>query len=343
MNIVRCDPSQDARWNAFVDSSPRASFYHRAEWRRINEQCFGHKTCYLAAEDAGHIVGVFPIVRLSSLLFGNIACSLPFVNYGGPCAVSSDVERELVAESERLADEWRVDYVEIRSRHFLGDEYPSSDHKVSMTVNLGPDPEALFNAFDRELRREIRRGAKNGYVARFGGIELADDFYSIMSESWRALGTPIFSKRYIEEICRTFAGRVRICVVYDGAGRPAATAFDGLHATTVEGMWLGIASEHKRQGVGYVLYWEILKHACESGYTRHHLGRSSKDSGAEQFKKKWNAEAVQLYWHYILKSRRDIPDLNVKAPRFQMAIKAWRKLPAPVTKILGPYIARSIP
>lgn len=343
LQIIRCDSSHTSKWNEFVERSPRASFYHRAEWRGINEQCFGHRTCYLAAEDAGKFVGVLPIVQLTSLVFGNIACSLPFVNYGGPCGDTPEVESALLKASSLVADEWRVDYVEIRSRHYLGDEYPSSDHKVSMTVELGPDPETLFNAFDREHRREIRRGIKNGYVARFGGAELVDDFYLIMSASWRALGTPIFAKSYIQEICKVFANRVRICVVYDAAGSPAAAAFDGLHATTIEGMWLGISDNHKRQGVGYVLYWELIKHACEAGYAQHHLGRSSVNSGAEQFKKKWNVRTTQLYWHYLLRTRRDIPQLNVSNKKFQLAIAMWRKLPVGVTKLLGPMISRSIP
>lgn len=343
MNIVRYTAAQDPKWNAYVQASPRASFYHRAEWRRINEQCFGHRTCYLAAEDAGEIVGVFPFVQLKSLLFGNIACSLPFVNYGGPCGESTEVEQALLEAAAVVADEWRVDYVEIRSRHHLGDQFPLASHKVSMTVDLGPDPEALFNAFDRDHRREIRRGQKNGFVSRFGGAELIDDFYLVMSESWRDMGTPIFAKSYIQAICAAFPGSIRICVVYDAAGTPAATAFDGLHGTIVEGMWLGIRGEHKRQGVGYFLYWELIKHACEAGYVCHHLGRSSVNSGAEQFKKKWNARSQQLYWHYLLRTSKEIPQLNVDNSKYQLAIAAWRKLPIGVTQRLGPMISRSIP
>ena len=343
MTIVRCDTSHDERWNAFVHTAPNASFYHRVEWRGINERCFGHRSCYLAAEDAGRIVGIFPLVQLKSLLFGNIACSLPFVNYGGPCGETPEIERALLQAAAKVADEWRVDYVEIRSRHHLGPEYPSSEHKVSLTVGLGPDPEMLLNAFDRDHRREIRRGHKNGYSARFGGAELLDDFYLVMLESWRGLGTPIFARSYLQQICDAFPNAIRICVVHDASGVPAAAAFDGLHGTIVEGMWLGIRDEHKRQGVGYVLYWELIKHACEAGFACHHLGRSSVNSGAEQFKKKWNARPTQLYWHYMLRARKEIPQLNVDNSKYQFAIAAWKKLPIGWTERLGPLISRSIP
>jgi lipid II:glycine glycyltransferase (peptidoglycan interpeptide bridge formation enzyme) len=111
----------------------------------------------------------------------------------------------------------------------------------------------------------------------------------------------------------------------------------------VEGMWLGMRAEFRKQMVGYVLYWELIKDACQRGYTRFHLGRSTAQSGGEQFKKKWNADAVQLYWQYILRTRDEIPALNVSNPRYQLAIKTWQKLPVPVTQVLGPFIARSIP
>src|SRR5690606_32416541 len=102
-------------------------------------------------------------------------------------------------------------------------------------------------------------------------------------------------------------------------------------------------STYRQQLVGYVLYWELIKDACEQGYRIFHLGRSSRDSGGEQFKRKWNAELVPLYWHYVLRTRTAIPSLNPSNPKYRLAINAWRKLPVPMTRTLGPFIARSIP
>ena len=343
MKILRCDSSHDTEWNDFVQRSSGASFYHRAEWRRINEDCFGHQTAYLAAIEGDRFVGILPLVRLKSVIFGTIGSSLPFVNYGGPAADSPEIETALIKAAASIGDEWRVDYVELRCRHKLMVDYPSAEHKVSLTVDLGPDPDALFNAFAGDHRREIRRGLKNGYVVRFGGAELVDDFHALMSQTWRDMGTPIFAKDYVRAIATAFPHAIRICVIYDESGRPAATAFDGLQQQTVEGMWLGIGGEHRKRGVGYVLYWELIKHACQHGYARHHLGRSSVNSGAEQFKKKWNARSTQLYWYYVLRTRRDIPQMNVNNPKYQLVIAAWRRLPVGLTKRLGPMISRSIP
>lgn len=75
-----------------------------------------------------------------------------------------------------------------------------------------------------------------------------------------------------------------------------ATAFNGYYKNTVEGMWAGALPWGKSIQANYVLYREMIKHASENGYQHNHLGRSSIDSGAEAFNKKWNAYSTQLYW-----------------------------------------------
>jgi FemAB-related protein (PEP-CTERM system-associated) len=342
MRIIRCDSSHDRTWNEFVLGSPRASFYHRIEWRAINERCFGHETAYLAALDGDRIVGIFPLVRIKSLLFGNLACSMPFVNYGGPCGESDEIENQLVEAAAEVADRWHVEYLEIRTQRRLDDRYPCSEHKVSMTIELDEDPQKLFKAFKAGQRGEITRAHNKGFTTK-SGPDLVDDFYAVLSESWRDLGTPIYGAEYLKSVVRAFPDATRVTVVYAADGRPAAAAVDGIHNDTVEGMWLGMRREYRQQMVGYVLYWALIKSACESGYRHYHLGRSSKDSGGEQFKKKWNADAMQLYWHYVLRTRTEIPSLNPNNPKFQVAVNAWRKLPVSVTQLLGPLIARSIP
>ena len=342
MQIQRCTKAHDDKWNTFVHASPRASFYHRAEWRAVNEGSLGLKTCYLGAFDGDRLVGVLPMVRLKSLLLGNLACSMPFVNYGGPAGENDQVEQQLLVAASDVADGWGVEYLEIRSQRHLGDQYPCSEHKVSMTIALDPDPEKVFGLLKREQRSEIRRAGKRGFVTKFGP-ELVDDFHAVLADSWHELGTPIFNVAYLKAILEAFPDSTRVCVVYDAEGRPAAGAFDGVHNGTVEGMWLGMRREYRQQLVGYVLYWDLIKHACELGAKSFHLGRSTKDSGGEQFKKKWNAEAMQLYWHYVLRNRTEIPALNPSNPKYQLAIKAWQKLPVGITKVLGPFISRNIP
>jgi FemAB-related protein (PEP-CTERM system-associated) len=284
VDIVSCDQSWREQWQAYVSTAPGGSLYHRFEWKDVLESCFGHRCAFLAAVENGRIVGVFPLAQLKSRLFGNIACSLPFVNYGGPIGDRGEIVTALLDASRDLADVWKVEYIEIRSRAYLGDALPVADHKVSMTVDLADDPDVLWKAYKTDHRKDIKRGYNNGFTVKHGSAELVDDFFAVFSESWRDLGTPVYAKSYFQRIVDALGPSARLAVVYH-EGQPAAAAFDGIHGTTVEGMWLGTRSQYRHRNVGYVLYWELLKDACNGTLKQFHLGRSTTQSGGETFMK----------------------------------------------------------
>lgn len=335
------DTSPD-RWDAFLASQPAASFYHLSGWRTINQQQFGHDTYYLSAENAGIIRGVLPLVLIQSRLFGRILCSLPFVNYGGAVAVNRETEEGLIQEAISISQEVRADYLELRSPHELASNLPASRHKVSMTLQLDKDPDLLWKGFASKHRTSIRRVYKHGVEVQAGSKELLNEFYLVLSEAWRALGTPIYRRRYFQEILELFPDKTRIFVCRH-EGRPIAVAMNGEFNGIVEGLWLGTRPEARRLQASYVLYWEMIKDARERGFSQFHLGRSSVQSGGENFKRKWNAESKQLYWYYHMPRGGPLPQLNVDNPKFQLAIAAWRRLPLKLTTVFGPWFARSIP
>lgn len=342
MELVECDDTWRERWDQFVSAAPGGSFYHRYGWRVINRDSLRHESAYLAALDAGRIVGVFPIVHVRTRLFGNIACSMPFVNFGGPIAESEAAEQLLLDAGARVADEWRVEFLEIRARRHLGDRFPTALHKVSMTVDLPGDPEAMWAGFKTDVRQHVRRGQKRGFSVVAGGSELVDDFFLIFAEAWRDMGTPVYSKAHLRRVSEVFSDQIRICIAYRD-GSPAAGSFQAYDNGVAEGLWLGTRAQYRHDYVGYVLYWSLLKDAIEAGCRQFHLGRSTAQSGAEHFKKKWNAYPSQLYWQYVLRTRESIPQINVANPRFRLAIAAWRRLPLFVANTIGPRVARAIP
>jgi FemAB-related protein (PEP-CTERM system-associated) len=339
MQIIECDESHRHAWNAYVER--RASFYHRFEWRDVNDR-LGHRSAYLCALEGDEVVGILPITQVRSLLLGNIACSVPFVNYGGPCAEEPEIERLLVEQGIRVAERWRVDYLEIRCTKRLQLSLRTSEHKVSLTVDLEPGSDALWNGFGHSHRKDIKRGYRSGFTTKIGGVELLNDFYAVISEAWRNMGTPIYSKRYFEDVARTLGQFIRLCVIYKD-DEPAAASFQAHDRGVGEGLWLGSRGKYRDQYAGYVLYWELLKDAAARGCRTFHLGRSTSATGTEANKKKWNANSTQLYWHYAMGRKQQMPALNVDNPKFKLAIRTWRQLPIRVTTFMGPALAHWIP
>ncbi|MFO7305199.1 MAG: FemAB family PEP-CTERM system-associated protein [Gammaproteobacteria bacterium] len=336
------DADDRAEWNAFLASREDGSFYHLYEWREINARALGHESVYLAARAHGQIVGVLPLTFVRSRLFGRILCSLPFVNFGGPCASDDEVVRALLHAAKCKADELGADYMELRCVRPLETDWPVSLRKVSMTIELNADPDVLWNSFTSKHRTNVRRSYKNGLQVRSGHAELLPTFYALMEQSWRSLGTPLYARSYFERILADLSDYTRIFVCYRG-DEPIATAFNGYFNGTVEGLWAGGIPQARALQANYALYWEMIRDACLRGFRRYHLGRSTADSGAEDFKKKWNATSSQLYWYFYRPRGGEMPALNVDNPKYRLAINAWRRLPLFVTRTIGPSLARLIP
>jgi len=342
MEIVQTNESQKRLWTEYVESHPEATFYHRFEWKDVIEKSFGHKTHYLMATEKGEVAGILPIIHLSSLMFGSMYCSMPFLNFGGICANNTAAEKALLKEAESITKKGHGKYLELRHLHKSHSELPFQTHKVSMTLTLDPDPDTLWNDFKSKHRTNIRRAYKNELKIQVGREDLLDTFYKLISIGWRDLGTPIYRKSFFRNIITAFGESVEIYLVWYG-DQAIATAFNGLFKDTIEGMWTYSLREHAKLQTNYFLYWEMIKNACQNKYKVFHLGRSTSESGATFFKSKWNAEIKQLYWEYILNKDKEIPELNVDNPKYQKAIDMWKKLPVGLTKIIGPFLAKSIP
>jgi FemAB-related protein (PEP-CTERM system-associated) len=342
IKIIHCSDDHQIIWDNFLDYQSDASFYHLYYWRAINKTNFGHKTYYLAATNNDSFIGIFPLVFLNSHIFGKILCSLPFVNYGGPCCINEAVESKLLQEAIDIAKDCNVDYLELRTKKIVDNSLHTSTHKISMTLELDSDPDIIWNQFSSKHRTNIRRVYKNNINVTTGGIEYLDTFYDLLVETWRDLGTPIYKKDYFYSILNSFPELTRIFIC-SHKNNPIAAAFNGYYKNTVEGMWAAAPVRFRSLQPNYVMYWEMIKDACERGFNKYHLGRSTVDSGGEQFKKKWNAVQTQLYWQYYLCRASKIPQLNVQNKKYKTAIKIWRKLPISLTAYLGPILARSIP
>lgn len=339
---MECEAEHADAWNQYLSRSPNGSFYHLFGWKSVNEESFGHKTYYLAAMDADLIVGVLPLVLIESRIFGRILASMPFVNFGGPCTESDSVLKQLLSHAYAISVDCHADYLELRGKRPFDDRLLTATHKVSMSITLKQNPDDLWNAFKSKHRTNIRRVYKDAVRVNSGKINLLTDFYTLFCQAWRAHGTPVYRKEYFRKILDTFPDQTRIFVAYQG-NIPIAAAFNGYYSTTVEGMWAATHPSFRHLQPNYVLYWEMIKHACEEGFHTYHLGRSTTDTGGASFKKKWNANETQLYWQYFLERRDRVPQLNVDNPRYRLAIEAWKRLPMSIIQFIGPILAKNIP
>ena len=344
MVTVRLVQAKDCeRWTAFVDSAPDATLYHQFAWKDVIERSFKQRAYYWIAEnDAGEVTGVLPAVRLKSVFFGDFIVSLPYFNYGGPCAVDSASHAALVATAIETAKAEGVEHIEFRCQRSQDMGLAIKTSKVSMRLALPPDSEVLWNSFSSKLRSQIRRPLKEGMRVALGRVDLLDDFYEVFAINMRDLGTPVYPKRFFRNMLESFSETSSICAVYSGA-KPVAAGFLIGFKDTLEIPWASSLRDYNRYGPNMILYWTVLKSACEQGYRLFDFGRSTPEEGTYRFKEQWGALPMPLYWCYWMSRGGELPELNPHNPKYAMAIRAWKRLPVLLTKWIGPSLVKNLP
>lgn len=326
-------------WDAFVNARGDAAGYHAWDWQRVFTNAFGHACVYLMARRGTHIEGILPLVQIKSLIFGNTLTSLPFLNYGGVMADTTDAAEALVAAAREQARARRCGHVELRHVAPQFPSLPCKQHKVSMRLGLG---DTLWDGLDRKVRNQIRKAEKSGLVVERGGEELVGDFYTVFARNMRDLGTPVYSRRLFEEVLRAFPQRSQLHVVRLNR-QPVAAGFTYRTDQMVQLPWASSIREFNALCPNLLLYWDAIQFAHAAGAPVFDMGRSTPGEGTFKFKAQWGAEPVPLHWEYQLLTPGEMPNVSPANPKFQLAIAVWQKLPVSLTTRVGPLIVRAIP
>jgi len=338
--VAGVEQSADA-WTAYVSHHPRATGYHDWAWRTVFTRAFGCEPIYLSARRGSRIVGVLPAVFLDSWLFGRALISLPYLNYGGVIADDPAAERVLFECALDIARRKRCRHVELRhvERHFA--DLPCKHHKVTMLLPLQASA-PMWEALDRKVRNQVRKAQKSELTYESGGQELLERFYAVFARNMRDLGTPVYARRFFEEILSAFPERARIHIV-SLKTMPVAAGFTFETKGVVEIPWASSVRDFNALCPNHLLYWSILADAGDRGCATFDFGRSTPHEGTYKFKEQWGAQAVPLHWEYGLLGRATLPDTGPTNPKFQLAVSAWKKLPLAVATRVGPFIVRAIP
>jgi len=324
-------------WNAFVYAEPEATFFHRIEWRDVLGRAFGHRSHYLLAERAGRIVGVLPLAEVKSALFGHSLISTPFCVYGGIVARDASSFRALEQGACGLAQRLGVDYLEMRNRAKRHEGWPSKDLYVTFRKPIDEDPEKNMLAIPRKQRAVVRKGIKEGCVAELdAGVER---HYTMYSESLRNLGTPVFSRRYLEILREVFGADCDVLTVTH-QGTPVSSCLNFYFRDEVLPYYGGGTLAARAVGGNDFMYWEIMERARQRGCRLFDYGRSKLGTGAYDFKRFWGFEPEALHYEYFLVRSKKMPNLSPTNPKYGRAIELWRRMPLALTQVIGPPLAK---
>jgi FemAB-related protein (PEP-CTERM system-associated) len=339
IQVKRLMPEQASAWDDYVRAHPEGTFFHLSAWQEVLKRAFGHRTHYLLAESGGQVRGVLPLAEVKSRIFGHTLVSTPFCVYGGIVADDAAAHTALRDKACALARELNVDHLEMRNRRRQHPDWPSKDLYVTFRKAIQEDAEANMLAIPRKQRAMVRKGIQKELRSEIDAdVNRAYDMYS---ESLRNLGTPVFSRRYMQILKEVFGADCEALTVTH-EGKPVAAVLSFLFRDEVLPYYGGGTSAARAVAGNDFMYWEVMERARLQGRKLFDYGRSKRDSGSFDFKKNWGFEAEPLYYEYYLVRAREVPNLSPTNPRYSAIIRMWQRLPLWLTRRLGPLLAGSL-
>jgi FemAB-related protein (PEP-CTERM system-associated) len=341
VEVKTLESSEDAiRWDQFLETCREATFFHRAGWKEVIDRAFHHNTHFLFAEVDGTIQGVLPLGHINSHLFGNALISVPFCVQGGIAANSPAAHSALEKAACELAASLSVDYLEMRNpqrRHLAW--HVKNNLYVNFSKTIVADPEVNFKIIPRKQRAMVRKGIQAGLVAEVDGD--IEHFFRAYSESVRNLGTPVLSRNYFHILKKVFNEACEILTVTHNGQLVSSVMSFYFRDQVLPYYGGGTALARNLKGNDF-MYWELLRRACERGVRTFDYGRSKVGSGSYSFKKNWGFAPEPLYYEYYLVKANKLPDVNPLNPKYRLFIELWKRLPLPLSQVLGPFVARNL-
>lgn len=304
--------TDETGWNRYVERSPQATVFHRAECLSVLAEHAGGTAHLLAGFKGQEPVGIFPVVALSKATITTVFSPPPglLVPYLGPALLNATGLKRRKAEKrhhrfvegcldwidERYAPRYTHvrtprNYVDVRPLAWNGFE---ATPQYTYAVELGDDEEELLMRFSSDARSNVRGADGADYTIELGEhgaieriVEQLHRRYDEQDESYLlddAFVTALYD-RLGEDHVRPYVCRV------DGefVGGMIALADD-----EIVYRWQGGAKPTDDLPVNDLLDWRIMRDGIDDGRREYDLvGADTRRLNG--YKAKFNPE-IQPYY-----------------------------------------------
>lgn len=337
MNSTKADT-----WDRVVTGSDHSKFYHLYQWGTLLNEVHGHMLVYLQEDN-----GVFPLACIKSLLFGKRLISLPFADYGGPCAEDEKTAEKLISQCEEMGQRLAVDFIEIRSpapQYFQGLEahgFVRRDDYLTFLVRLDRGTDGLWKDIGDKTRNRVRKAEKSDIqIVHAANKSDLRAFYLVYRKTMKRLGSPPQPYRYFERMWDLFYPDNMIMPLASRHGEYVAGGLIFLKSNQMHFGYSCSLSEYLPLAPNDLVWWHVIKWGSEHGFSCLDLGRTREVEDTVTFKKRWHGECVRMPYFYkflgkALDQRQEI--------KYKKISQLWSKyMPESVANAIGPFIIKQI-
>src|SRR4029077_6184874 len=225
------------------------------------------------------------------------------------------LETALIERALALTRERGVGGLGLRQLHPEPVAWPTTDDRVTMLLELTTE-EAAWKGLSSERRNRVRKGEKQGLTAAWCGPDALDEFYEVFAVNMRDLGSPVHSRGFFRAMLKALPGTARGLLVRDKDGRAVGAAVCLFFRDTIMVPWVSSLREAFALCPNFVLYWEVIRFGCKSGYRSRARGRSCKSAGTFEFRRHGGPPPPRCPWIRPDPGRGGPPQMDRPASRF---------------------------
>ena len=332
-----------AAWASYVAEVPAATVFHHPDWCGAVARIFGHRPAHLLATRDRRVVGVLPLMEVDSLFGGRMHVSVPYGTYGGILADDEITATALAGEAIRVAHARGARVIDLRSESATVPLFEPVPGYLGFTRDLPAQSDDVAAFLPKRARAAARHARDRDGVVVQHDVQMAPVVWQLYCRSMRRIGSINYPYAFFAELIARLADRAWVSVAWAGQ-RPVSGTISFVYRDTIMPYILGADERVQCEGAANLLYWSVMERAVRGGLRRFDYGRSrAGNTGAVGFKKNQGFEPRPLGYQRYVPPGRVAPDLKPSNPHFALARRIWSRLPLPVTRVLGAWLARSIP
>ena len=301
-----------ARWDDFVSKHPDATFFHRFIWGSILQDGSIGDRLYFILEDNRDVLAIMPAFLLRNPI-NNLRC-LPISDYGSPL-VSDNYDsgkiflrllNQVRYESLRhlcLYFSFRLpSFSALRNARISGYKCRLTNFSTRLSIS-GKNEDDIWKQISKKRRNSIKKALRSDLEIRNGTTENDFQHYYRMHTAClgRGRGDLLLNYRIFGSIRdKLVAGRDYVMMLAYHQGVPIAGTISFVFMDKVY-LWNNVSyKEFWNLNPNDLLYWEVMRYACERGYKVVDLGASpmSKKGGTSFFKGQFGGDLIGLLDYY---------------------------------------------
>ena len=345
INVKLLQAEEESEWRNFVKNSNKSSVFNSLKWRDILVHSYKFEPIFLIARQNGRIINGLPLFLVKFPLMGGKIISIPHDGCFGGTIIEDQNNisaRLLFKKAIEISKEKEVNYLEIRklapseglkALNFF-EERPFFISQVDL-ISVKENWKLLTKGHKWSVKYAERSGLK---VVIGKGTKDLKSFYSLLSKTFREFGTPVYHFEFIKTIQNMLEKDNMILLLVKKGNFLIGGGIFLQGKDTMIYKWGACDKNYLKFKPYNLLLWNALKLAIEEKKSKINLGITEpSNKGLLAFKNHWGAKSDKLYFYYY-PVKTDYPDISKYFSSFQLSKRIWKRLPLPITPIIGKYV-----